>query len=101
MSDPQKVTNQKALRTDSGKTWLIVGAIIAGIGIVMLWAMRELPPLGAATAGLVTIVVLYLAMVAVRFGVENIRVRLALLAALTISIVIGFMVVGWTIILSS
>lgn len=96
MSESQKVTRQEALTSDSGRTWLIVAAIIAALCLVMLWFMRELPPLGAATGGIVAIVVTYLVMVAIRFGVRHDRWRLGLLAALTIIIVVIFAAVGWT-----
>lgn len=101
MSESQKVTQQEALTTASGRAWLIVAGVIALICVVLLWNMRDLPPLGAATIGVVTTVVLYLAMVAVRFGVRHDRLRLGLLAALTIAISVGFMVVTGTIILST
>ncbi len=98
MSDPQKVNRQAALTTASGNSWLVVGGIISALCLVMLWGMRELPPLGAATTGVVLVVVGYLAMVAVRFGVRSLRVRLIALAALTIAITLAFMTVGCIII---
>lgn len=101
MSESQKVTRQEALTSDSGRTWLIVAGVIATLCLVMLWFMRDLPPLGAATTGIVAIVVTYLAMLAIRFGVNHLRWRLALLAVLTIAIVIIFGVVSWVTILSA
>lgn len=101
MSESPRVTRQEALTSDSGRVWLIVAGIIALLCLIMLWAMRELPPLGAATAGIVGIVVTYLAMVAVRFGVQRLRVRLGLLAALTIAIVLIFVIVAWITIMSA
>lgn len=94
MSDSQKVTNQPALTTASGAIWLIVGGIIAVICLVLLWLMKGMEPLGAATTGIVTIVVTYLAMLAVRYGVSALRVRLWTLAALTIGIAITFLTVA-------
>lgn len=101
MSESQKVTQQRALTSDSGRTWLIVGAVIAALCLVLLWFMRELPPVGAATSGIVAILLAYLAMVAVRFGVTHDRWRLGLLAGLTIAIVVIFGVVGWITIVSA
>src|SRR5690554_4470540 len=95
MSESQKVTRQEALTSDSGRTWLIVAGVIAALCLVMLWFMRELPPLGAATTGMVAIVIAYLAMIAIRFGVARSRLKLGLLAVLTIAIVLIFMTVGW------
>lgn len=95
MSESQKVTRQEALTTDSGRTWLIVAGIISLLCLVMLWFMRELPPMGAATTGIVATIITYLAMVAIRFGVTRSRLKLGLLAVLTIVIVLIFMTVGW------
>ena len=100
MSSSEKVTRQEALTTASGRTWLIVGGVISLLSLVMLWAMRELPPLGVATTGFVTVIVLYLAMVAVRFGVGRPRARLVTLALLTLAIVATFVVVAGMIILA-
>lgn len=94
VSESQKVTKQPALTTASGGIWLVVGGIIAAICLVLLWLMRGMEPLGAATTGIVMIVVAYLAMLAVRYGVGAPRVRLWTLAALTIGIAITFMTVA-------
>lgn len=98
MSESQKVTKQAALTTASGRTWLIVAGILTGLSLIMLWAMRELPPLGAATTGFVIVIVLFLAMVAVRFGITQPRARLIALALLTIAIVATFITVAGMII---
>lgn len=94
MSESQKVTKQPALTTASGRTWLIVAGIISGLSLVFLWFMRELEPLGAAAIGMVTIIVIYLVMVAIRFGVRAPRVRLWSLAVLTIGIAITFLTIA-------
>lgn len=92
MSDSQKVTQQKALTTDTGNLWLVVAGVIAAVSIVFLWVMRELPPVGVAFGGIITIVVAVLLMVAVRFGVTALRVRLWILALLTLTIFGAFVV---------
>ncbi len=94
MSESQKVTKQPALTTASGAIWLVVGGIISLLCLVLLWLMRGLEPIGAATTGIVIIVVAYLAMIAVRYGVSSLRVRLWTLAALTIGITITFLTVA-------
>ena len=94
VSESQKVTQQPALTTASGRTWLIVAGIIAVLCLILLWLMRDLEPLGAATIGIVTIVVTYLVMVAIRFGVRAPRVRLFSLAILTIGIAGTFMTIA-------
>lgn len=94
MSESQKVTKQPALTTASGGIWLVVGGIIAIISLVLLWLMRDLEPLGAAVTGMVIIAVAYLAMLAIRYGVSALRVRLWSLAILTIGIAVTFLTVA-------
>ncbi|MHA6694736.1 hypothetical protein [Homoserinimonas sp. A520] len=94
MSESQKVTKQPALTTASGGIWLVVAGIIALLSLILLWLMRELEPLGASVTGMVIIVVAYLAMLAIRYGVRAPRVRLWSLAILTIGIAITFMTVA-------
>ncbi|MFC0682154.1 hypothetical protein ACFFGH_30355 [Lysobacter korlensis] len=90
MDDSGRVSDQAALTTSSGRSWLIVGGILAALSIGFLFGMRDLNPPGVATAGLVAVIALYLGMVAVRFGVGRLRLRLGLLAALTIAICLAF-----------
>jgi hypothetical protein len=92
VDDPGRVRDQAALTTSSGRSWLVVGGILAALSVAFLFWMRELEPPGVATTGLVAVVVLYLGMVAVRFGVARLRLRLGLLAALTIAICLAFLV---------
>jgi hypothetical protein len=94
MSDSPRVTDQTALTSSSGRSWLVVGGLIGLLSVVLLAALHELPPRGAALIGGLTIVVLYLGMIAVRFGTAPGRVRLALLAAATIAICVAFVVVA-------
>ncbi|MHA6668678.1 hypothetical protein ACX3O0_07390 [Homoserinimonas sp. A447] len=94
MSESQKVTKQPALTTASGGIWLVVAGIIALLSLILLWLMRDLEPLGASVTGMVIIVVAYLAMLAIRYGVRAPRVRLWSLAILTIGIAITFMTVA-------
>jgi hypothetical protein len=92
MDDSTRVTDQAALTTSSGRSWLVVGGILSALSLVLLFGMRELDPPGVATAGLAAVVVLYLGMVAVRYGVARLRLRLGLLAGLTIAICLVFVV---------
>ncbi len=94
VSESQKVTKQPALTTASGSIWLLVAGIIAVICLVLLWLMRDLDPPGAATIGIVTIIVMYLVMVAIRYGVHAPRVRVWGLALLTLAIVAAFLAVA-------
>jgi hypothetical protein len=85
---------QPALTTASGNMWLLVAGIIGVLSLVFLWFMRELEPLGASVTGMVIIVVAYLVMLAVRYGVQAPRVRLWSLAFLTIGISITFLTIA-------
>ncbi|MCU1544505.1 MAG: hypothetical protein JWM50_2370 [Microbacteriaceae bacterium] len=101
MSDSPKVTDQKALTTSEGGSWLVVAALVALLECILLFLMRDLRPLGAATIGIVCVVVLYLAMIVVRYRVPRKRVRLGSLAFLTIAIVLCFVAVTGTIIFNT
>ena len=94
MSESQKVTKQPALTTASGGIWLVVAGIIALLSLILLFLMRDLKPLGASVTGIVIIVVAYLAMLAIRYGVRAPRVRLWSLAFLTIGIAVTFMTIA-------
>ncbi|WP_167140706.1 hypothetical protein [Diaminobutyricimonas sp. TR449] len=116
-SDSPKVTQQAALTTSSGRIWLVIGGILAVISLGFLWQMREIgqacpfiepaPPgcgdgrlTSAPLIGIAIIVLLYAAMVVVRFTVERLRVRLAVMAILTALIPITFVICGGIVILA-
>lgn len=90
--DPNLVRNQPSLKTSSGAIWLIWGAVTTVVvGVVMALMVTVVPPVG--WFGLVAVVVLFLAMVLVRFVVGNRRVRLRVLAVLDVAIVVVGLVV--------
>jgi len=63
--DPTMVRNQPALRTSSGRVWLITGAILGAIcAAVLLLQLRNSVTL--AVLGAVVVAVLYLGIVLVR-----------------------------------
>lgn len=63
--DPTLVRNQPALRSSTGRVWLVVGAIMAAICVfVLLLQLRNSVPL--AVLGAIVVAVLYGAMVLVR-----------------------------------
>lgn len=101
VSESQKVTQQPALTTASGNIWLLVGGIISLMCLVMLWFMRDLEPQGAATLGIVSIIVGYLIMIAIRYGVAAPRVRLWSLTFLTLAIAGTFMTIAVMMVFSS
>lgn len=75
------MANQPALRTSSGAIWLVIGAVLTGVCLVVLLALI---PLGypAATVGAVLVAVLYATMIVVRFAVNRPVARLRTLAVL-------------------
>ena len=81
--------------------WLLVAGIIAALSLIFLWFMRDLKPLGASVTGIVIILVAYLAMLAIRYGVRAPRVRLWSLAVLTIGIAITFLTIATIMIYSA
>ena len=63
--DPTLVRNQPALRSSTGRVWLIVGAVMAAICFVVL--LLQLPgSVALAVLGAIVVAVLYGAMVLVR-----------------------------------
>ncbi|SEB44764.1 hypothetical protein SAMN04489806_0663 [Paramicrobacterium humi] len=79
--DPTKMRNQKALRTSSGRIWLIVGALLVIACLVTLLPMIALGTPVPVIASII-IVLLYAGMFVVRFVVDDRRKRLFWLAVL-------------------
>jgi hypothetical protein len=90
-----RVRDQPSLTTSSGRSWLILGGLLAIIAIAVLVPLLSLPPAGVALFAICAIVVLYAAMVLVRVNARPGRGMLAWLAAFMIAIaVIGVVCVG-------
>lgn len=85
--DPTRMIDQPALRTSTGLVWLVVGGILAAIGFALLLAMTTINPV-IAWPGAIAIVVLYAAMVVIRFAIAPLRARLFTLATLFCAITI-------------
>ncbi|MGX5680726.1 hypothetical protein [Schumannella luteola] len=83
--DPTSIREQRSLRTSTGTIWLVVGGMLAAIAAVLLSFLTTLD-LGVALTGLVIVLALYVAMVAVRALVPRRRRRLALMASCMIGI---------------
>lgn len=92
MSESQRVRDQRSLTASMGAIWLVVGGALTLICAGLLFAMQWLSPAGVATTGLVIVLVLYAAMVVIRFAVSRRRLRLGLLATFTLLIVIIFLI---------
>lgn len=87
-SDPTRQRNQPALTTSTGRSWLILGGLLAAISLAVLIPMLDFAPHGVALAAVVAIAVLYVGMVVVRFTMARGRLRLALMAAGMIAIAV-------------
>lgn len=86
--DPTRMVNQPALRTSTGLIWLIIGAIFAACSLVPFVALilaEGRRSAGVATVVAALIVLLYLAMVVVRFVRRDRVTRLRTLAALMLT----------------
>lgn len=89
--DPTRVTEQPALTSSNGGIWLVVGAVLTAICLGVLLAVSSSHPfayLGAAIA-----LVLYAALVVVRFAVGAQAARLRVLAVLFAAIAVSTIVV--------
>lgn len=79
--DPTRVREQASLTTSSGRSWLLLGGLLAAIGLAILIPMLWLSLPGVALAGIVGVLALYSAMILLRVVVPAGRRRLAFLAA--------------------
>ena len=90
-----RVRDQPSLTTSSGRSWLILGGILAFIAVAVQVPLLFQPPAGVALVGVCAIVALYAAMVIVRVNAHPGRGMLATLAVLMILIAaIGVVCVG-------
>jgi len=80
-ADPTNVTAQPALTRSTGRRWLVWGAVLGAICVVLFALLVSVEPRAAITGG-VLVVVLYAAMVVVRVAVRPRRARLLTLACL-------------------
>lgn len=76
-----RIGEQSALRTSTGRSWLIVGALtmVACGGLLLALSSRQ-PAVGVIGAAVVA--ALYALMVIVAFAIRNVRARLVTLAVL-------------------
>jgi hypothetical protein len=90
-----RVRDQPSLTTSSGKSWLILGGLLALIAVAVLVPLLSQEPDGVALVGICAVVACYAAMVIVRVNAAPGRLMLGLLAGLMIAIaVIGVVCVG-------
>jgi hypothetical protein len=90
-----RIRDQASLTTSSGKSWLILGGLLALIAVAVLVPLLSQKPAGLALFGICSIVALYAAMIVVRLNVRPGRGMLTWLAILMCAIaVIGVVCVG-------
>lgn len=90
-----RVRDQPSLTTSSGRSWLILGGLLALIAVAVLVPLLSQDPPGVALFGICAIVALYAAMVIARINVSRGRLMLGLLATFMILIAaIGVTTVG-------
>jgi hypothetical protein len=90
-----RVRDQPSLTTSSGKSWLILGGLLALIAVAVQVPLLSQKPVGVALFGICSIVALYAAMVVVRFNLKPGKGMLGWLATLMIAIaIIGVVCVG-------
>ncbi len=80
--DPTRMRDQPALTTSQGRSWLILGGLLAliSLGVLVPMALLRMPPIGVPVTAAVVVAVLYACMVIVRFATPPSRLRLGLLA---------------------
>lgn len=81
-----RVRDQPSLNTSSGRSWLILGGLLALISVAILIPLLSQKPPGVALFGLCAIVALYAAMIVVRVNAQPGRRMLGILAACMIAI---------------
>ena len=90
-----RVRDQPALTTSSGRSWLLLGGLLALIALGVLVPMLPLEPAGLALVGICVIVACYAGMVVTKINARPGRVMLGLMAAFMIAIaVVGLLCVG-------
>ena len=90
-----RIRDQAALTTSSGRSWLILGGLLALIAVAVLVPLLSQKPPGIALFGICAIVAFYAAMVVARLNAHPGRMLLGLLATFMIAIaVVGVVCVG-------
>ncbi len=81
------MSDQPALRTSRGRSWLLVGALTMVVcgGLLIALSSRQ-PATGVVGAGVV--VAIYVCMIVVALAIRNLRSRLVTLAILLIAMVV-------------
>ena len=80
--DPTRLRDQPALTTSRGRSWLILGGLLAliSLGVLIPMAVMNMRPVGVPLTAAIVVVALYVGMIIVRFATPPGRLRLGLLA---------------------
>ena len=81
-----RVRDQPSLTTASGRSWLILGGLLALIAVVVMVPLLSQKPAGVALFGICVIVALYATMLIVRVNAHPGRGMLGVLAGCMIAI---------------
>jgi hypothetical protein len=81
-----RVRDQPSLTTSTGRSWLILGGLLALVSLAVMVPLLYQKPAGVALFGLCAVVACYAAMVIVRINAIPGRGMLALLAIFMIAI---------------
>lgn len=100
--DPTKVRDQPALRSSSGRVWIVAGGLLLLVtAAVLAWIVLSggsgAVPVAVTTAGLAA--ALYVVLLVVRFAVRPGKLRLRIMAAAMIGMalvaIVGLLVSVW------
>lgn len=88
--DPRRISDQPALRSSSGRIWIVAGAVFLVIiaGVLISLIVRGGPAVPYAMTTAVIAVVLYLGLLIARFTVKPGTVRLRIMAAAMIGMAV-------------
>jgi hypothetical protein len=90
-----RVRDQPALTTSSGRSWMLLGGLLALIAIGTMIPMLSLEPAGIALFGICAVIALYTGMIISRINARPGRQMLAFMAIFMIAIaVVGLLCVG-------
>jgi hypothetical protein len=90
-----RVRDQPSLTTSSGRSWLILGGLLALIAIGVMIPMMPLQPSGVALFGICAVIACYTGMIVTRINARQGKWMLGLLAFFMIAIaIIGLVCVG-------
>jgi hypothetical protein len=90
-----RMRDQPSLTTASGRSWLLLGGLLAFIAVAVMVPMLSLDPPGVALFGICAVVAFYTGMIVTKINARRRRWMLGLMASFMIAIaVVGLICVG-------